>query len=48
MSRHAKDYHTVATRAGEEFDDLFRQSTRRAEGKRAANIYPYDLPKVMR
>ncbi|MYR43090.1 hypothetical protein [Streptomyces sp. SID5910] len=48
MSRHAKDPRTDASRAGEEFDDLFRTSTQRAEEKRAAGRYPYDLPEVVR
>lgn len=48
MSRHASDPRTIAQRAGEEFDKLFRQSVERAEEKRRENEYPYDAPEVMR
>lgn len=43
MSRHAKDSRTTAQCAGEEFDELFRRSQQRAEEKRQARRYPYDL-----
>ena len=48
MARHASDPRTIAQRAGEEFDDLFRRSEQRAEEKRRANEYPYDAPEVLR
>ncbi|MEU1254807.1 hypothetical protein ABZ445_16155 [Streptomyces chartreusis] len=43
MPRHAKDERTDAKRAGDEFNDLIRESERRADEKRETRTYPYDL-----
>ena len=37
------DPHTDAQSAGDEFDELLRASQARAEEKRRARQYPYDL-----
>lgn len=42
-ARYATDPLTKARRAGEEFDALLRASVARAEEKRKARLYPYDL-----
>lgn len=43
MPRHANDPQTHAQRAGEEFDEILRDSEQRAQEKREAHEYPYDL-----
>lgn len=43
MTDHAIDPDTEAERAGAEFDALLRASVERAEEKRRARLYPYDL-----
>jgi hypothetical protein len=42
-ARYATDPLIEAQRAGEEFDSLLRASVARAEEKRKARLYPYDL-----
>lgn len=43
MARHAHDPQTDAERAGEEFDEILRESEQRAQEKRETRTYPYDL-----
>ncbi|MFJ3248342.1 hypothetical protein [Streptomyces sp. NPDC086782] len=43
MTRHPLDERTESQRLADEFDALFRASVQRAEEKREARVYPYDL-----
>ncbi len=43
MSRHARNSRSESKRLADEFDAQLRESERRADEKRAARQYPYDL-----